>query len=109
MLIATYYADIEYGFPKVSGIICNVIFNKKDPSKIKDVQITTPDGGKFDLKKTYKVVTNSYTAAIAESPRKDQGRNLNRTTASLIQEYLEHQGSIDYTGACRVFQSVSKK
>ena len=108
MLIATERND-TYGFPKVSGIICNVIFDKKDPSKIKDVVITNPDGSKFNLKKTYKVATNSYTAAIADSPRKDQGRSLNRTTASLIQEYLEHQGTIDYTGVQRVFESVSKK
>ena len=108
MLIATTYND-TYGFPKVSGIICNVIFDKKHPEKIKELKITNPDGSKFDLKKTYKVVTNSYTASIADSPRKDQGRALNRTTASIIQEYLEHQGTIDYTGVERTFQSVSKK
>ena len=108
MLIATTYND-TYGFPKVSGIICNVIFDKKNPEKIKELKITNPDGSKFDLKKTYKVVTNSYTASIANSPRKDQGRALNRTTASIIQEYLEHQGTIDYTGVERTFQSVSKK
>ena len=105
MLIATHYADIEYGFPKVSGILCNVILDKKDNKKIKDLKITNPDGSKFDLK----VVTNSYTAAIAKSPRKDQGRDLNRTTAAVIQEYLEHQGTIDYTGVNRVTQSVSAK
>ena len=98
-----------YGFPKVSGIICNVTMDKKDPEKVKDVKITWPDGSKFDLKKTYKVVTNSYSAAIADSPRKDQGRNLNRTTASIIQEYLEHKGTIDYTGVCNVFETVSKR
>jgi len=108
MLIATTYND-TYGFPKVSGIICNVIFDKKHPEKIKELKITNPDGSKFDLKKTYKVATNSYTASIADSPRKDQGRALNRTTASIIQEYLEHQGTIDYTGVERTFQSVSKK
>ena len=109
MLIATHYADISYGCPKVSGIICDVVFDKKDNTKIKDLKITNPDGSKFDLKKTYQVVTNSYTAAIANSPRKDQGRDLNRTTAAVIQEYLEHQGTLDYTGTQRVFQSISKK
>ncbi|MBQ9660845.1 MAG: bifunctional metallophosphatase/5'-nucleotidase [Bacteroidales bacterium] len=110
MLIATHYADISYGFPKVSGIICNVTFDKKEPdTKIKDLKITNPDGSKFDLKKTYKVITSSYVAAIANSPRKDQGRDINRTTSAVIQDYLEHQGTIDYTGAQRVFRSVSKK
>ena len=109
MLIAITYADNDYGFPKVSGINCEVILDKKDPKKIKDVKFTLADGGKFDLKKTYKVVTNSYAAAIATSPHKDQGRALNRTTSALIQEYLEHQKTIDYTGVCRVKQSVSAK
>ena len=109
MLIATHYADIEYGFPKVSGINCEVIFDKKDPKKIKELKITNPDGSKFDLKKTYQVVTNSYAAAIASSPRKDQGRDLNRTTAAVVQAYLEHQKTIDYTGVSRVKQSVSAK
>ena len=54
-------------------------------------------------------MTNSYAAAIASSPHKDQGRALNRTTSALIQEYLEHQKTIDYTGVCRVKQSVSTK
>ena len=108
MLIACCDSD-EHRFPSVSGIICNVTRDKKDPTKVKDLKITTPDGGKFDLKKTYKVVTNSYSAAIAVSPRKDEGRGLNRTTASVIQEYLEHQGKIDYAGKCRIFETVSKK
>ena len=86
-----------------------VIFDKNDSKKIKELKITLPDGGKFDLKKTYQVVTNSYAAAIANSPRKDQGRDLNRTTASVIQAYLEHQGTLDYTGVSRVTQSVSAK
>ncbi len=109
MLIATHDGDIEYGFPKVSGIRCEVLFDKNNPKKIKELKITLPDGGKFDLKKTYQVVTNSYTAAIANSPRKDQGRDLNRTTASVIQDYLEHQGTLDYTGVSRVTQGVSAK
>ena len=107
MIIATTYND-TYGFPKVSGIICHVVFDKKHPEKIKELKITNPDGSKFDLKKTYKVATNSYTASIADSPRKDEGRALNRTTASIIQEYLVHQGTIDYTGVERTFLSVSK-
>jgi 5'-nucleotidase len=109
MLIATHDGDIEYGFPKVSGILCDVVFDKNNAKKIKELKITLPDGGKFDLKKTYQVVTNSYAAAIANSPRKDQGRDLNRTTAAVIQDYLEHQKTLDYTGVSRVTQSVSAK
>ena len=104
MLIACANAD-EFRFPSVSGIVCNVVRDKKRPETIKDVVITFPDGVKFDLKRLYKVVTNSYSAAIADSPRQDQGHGLNRTTASLIQDYLEHQGRVDYAGKCRIFET----
>ena len=109
MLIATGNGDSDYGFPKVSGILCELIPDKQNASKIKDVKITLPDGGKFDLKKTYKVVTNSYVAATVNVPHKDPGRDLNRTTSDTIQAYLEHQKTIDYTGVCRVKQGASAK
>lgn len=99
----------EHRFPSVSGIICNVVRNKKDPTQVKDVTITMENGSKFDLKKTYKVVTNSYSAAITTAPRQDPGRGLNRTTSSYIQDYLEHQGHVDYAGKCRIFEAVSKR
>ena len=108
MLIACSRAD-GYGFPKVSGINCELIRDKKDPSVLKDIKITTPDGGKFDIKnkkKTYKVVTNSYAASVAVSPRKDEGRAMNYLTAQMIMDYLEKMGSVDYTGVCRLTESV---
>ncbi|MBO4742228.1 MAG: bifunctional metallophosphatase/5'-nucleotidase [Bacteroidales bacterium] len=108
MLIACSRAD-GYGFPKVSGINCELIRDKKDPSVIKDIKITTPEGGKFDLKKKiYKVVTNSYAAAVAVAPRKDQGRAMNYLTSQMIIDYLEKQGTVDYTGVCRLKESTKK-
>ena len=112
MLLACLAADSSYGFPKVSGIKCELVKDKKDPSKLKDVKITLPDGGKFDLnnkKKTYKVVTNSYAASVSVSPRKDQGHALNYPSSQMIMDYLEKQGSVDYAGVCRLSESVSKR
>ena len=108
MLIACCDND-NHLFPSVSGIICNVVRDKKDPSRVKDVVITGEDGGKFDLKKSYKVVTNSYSAAVAVSPRKDQGRGLNHTTSAYIQQYLENRGTVDYAGKRRIFETVSNQ
>ena len=66
------------------------------------MKILTLDGKKFDLKKTYKVATHTYSAAICTSPRKDQGRNLNIQTSQMMMNYLERLGTINYAGACRV-------
>ena len=101
MLISCYVNDQDR-FPVVSGILVKVFKDKKNPVKIKDITITNPDGSKFDLKKTYTVVTNSYSAVICNSPRQDPGRELNKQTVAFIQDYLEHQGSVDYSGVTRV-------
>ena len=108
MLMACNAAD-GYGFPKVSGIQCELIRDKKDPSKLKDVKITYPDGSTCDRKnkkKTYKVVTNSYAAAVSVSPRKDQGRAMNYLTSQMIIDYLDGKGSVDYSGVCRLTEAT---
>jgi len=108
MLLACNAAD-GYGFPKVSGITCEIIRDKKDPSKIKDVKITNADGSKFnvkDKKRTYKVVTNSYAASVSVAPRKDQGHAMNYLTSKMIIDYLESQGSVNYAGVCRLSETL---
>ena len=92
----------KYGMPCVSGVNVEYTLDKKDTTKVKDVKLFTPEGKKFDIKKTYRVVTNSYTAVICDAPRKDQGRSLNTQTAELIIKYLDNKGTVNYKGACRV-------
>jgi len=101
MLISCYEND-DHQFPYVSGILCDVEHDKKDPKIIKKLTLTTLDGKKFDLKKKYKVVTNSYVASITDAPRSDQGQSINKKTADLIISFLEHQGSVDYQGKKRI-------
>lgn len=101
MLISCYEND-DHQFPFVGGILCDVEHDKKEPKTIKKITLTTPDGQKFDLKKKYKVVTNSYVASITDAPRSDQGHSINKKTADLIISFLEHQGSVDYQGKKRI-------
>ena len=101
MLIACHDNDGN-NFPYVGGIRCEVQYDKADAAKIKKLQLLSLDGKKLNLKKTYKVVTNSYVAAISSSPRKDQGHSLNRETTDLIMNFLEHQGSVSYQGERRI-------
>ena len=69
--------------------------------RIKDVKLFAPDGKKLNLKKSYRVVTNSYVASICDAPRKDQGKSINRKTADIIIDYLGRQASINYQGMRR--------
>lgn len=101
MLVSCYENDGQQ-FPFVSGILCNIEHDKKDTLKIKEITLKTLDGKKFDLKKKYKVVTNSYVASICDAPRSDQGQSINKKTAELIISFLEHQGSVDYQGKKRI-------
>lgn len=101
MLISCYNND-DHAFPYVGGIRCNLTFDKNDSTKIKDLKLLTLDGKKLNLKKNYRVVTNSYVAAICDSPRKDQGEDLNRQTSDMIMRYLEKQGHVNYQGEKRI-------
>jgi len=84
-------------FPLVSGMTAEYAV---DPvtKKLKKVILYGTDGKKLNLKKTYRVATNSYVLAICPTNRKDEGRSLGFTTAELIMKYLEHQGHVNYQG-----------
>ncbi len=91
-----------YGFPFVGGITCQIVRDKKDPSRVKDLKLFNPDGSKFDLKRRYKVATSSYVASIADAPRQDQGHSINRKTADLVIDFLDSQESVSYQGENRI-------
>ena len=92
-------------FPFVSGVVCHVVRDASDTTRVKSLKLSTPDGQKFNLKRTYKVVTNSYVASITDAPRRDQGHSVNRKTADLIIDFLEHRPSVNYQGVKRIFES----
>lgn len=89
-------------FPYVSGLLCQVVLDKNDPTILRKLTITNADGSKFNMKKTYRVVTNSYVASICDAPRQDQGHSINRKTADMIISYLERQPQINYQGVKRI-------
>ncbi len=103
MLISCYDND-DHAFPYVGGIMCEVTKDKKDTLKIKDLRLLTLDGKKLDLKKRYRVITNSYVAAICDAPRQDQGEDMNRLTSDMIMRFLEKQGHVNYQGKKRVVE-----
>jgi len=101
MLISC-YDNSEDLFPFIGGAKCDVIFNKKDTTKIADLKLYTLDGKKLNLKKKYKVVTNSYVAAICDAPRSDQGQAMGIVCSDMLMAFLEKMKTVDYGGVTRL-------
>ena len=100
MMIKCYDNDNRI-FPYVGGMTAEYTL---DPAtkKITKLVLLDESGKKLNLKKTYKVMTNSYTTAISPTNRKDQGTGIGKITAQLIMDYLEHQGHVSYQGVKRL-------
>ena len=105
MLISCYDND-KQRFPYVSGMTCEITLNPADGT-IKKLVIFDKDGKKLNMKKTYRVVSNSYSVAVSPSNRADEGHSLGITTPDMIKNYLEHQGRVSYEGR-RCLKFVSK-
>ena len=105
MLISCYDND-KQRFPYVGGMTCEITVNPAD-GKITKLVILDKDGKKLNLKKTYKVVSNSYSVAVSPTKRGDQGHSLGITTPDMIKNYLEHKGRVSYEGR-RCLKFISK-
>ena len=105
MLISCYDND-KQRFPYVCGMTCEITTNPAD-GKITKLVIFDKDGKKLNLKKTYKVVSNSYSVAVSPTKRGDEGHSLGITTPDMIKNYLEHQGHVNYEGR-RCLKLISK-
>ena len=104
MLVSCYDND-KQRFPYVGGMTCEVVI---DPAteKVKKVTLFGKDGKKLNLKKTYRVVSNSYTVAVSPTNRADQGHSVGITTPDIIKNYLEHQKKISFQGSrCLVIKN----
>ena len=99
-LIETSYLANNNHVSYVSGITYEIELDRE--KKIKNIQVRMEDGSRFNPLRTYKVVMNSYLAAIAKYEKVDEGRSLFRTSADLTIEYLEKQPAVDYKGVKRI-------
>lgn len=96
MLVSCYDND-KQRFPYVGGLKCEVVL---DPvtKKVKKITLFDLNGKKLNLKKTYRVVSNSYTVAVSPTNRADQGHSVGITTPDIIKNYLEHQKKVSFQG-----------
>lgn len=100
-MMVTYSNNMLYSFPYVGGMRCEVVIDKTNPSKYKSARLLTSDGKKFNMKRKYRVVTNSYIPATSKIPE-GSTQTLNIQTTDLIMQYLEKKKEVDYRGVRRV-------
>ena len=101
IMLTSYCNNILVSFPYVGGMKCELTLDKVNPSRIKSVQLLTPNGKKLDMKRKYRVATNNYITATSKIPE-GAATTLNVQTTDLIMQYLEKQKWIDYQGMRRL-------
>ena len=99
LIKAAYIADNNRA-SYVSGITYEMELDKQ--GNVKKVQVKMADGKQINLQRTYKVVLNSYLAAVAKYDKADNGQSLFRSCSDFTIQYLEKQPAIDYKGVKRV-------
>jgi 5'-nucleotidase len=99
LIEAAYIAESKQP-PYVSGITYEMELDSE--RNVKNLQVKLLDGLRLNLQRNYKVVMNSYLAAVSQFERSDPGQSLFRTTVEVTVEYLEKQSAVDYQGVRRI-------
>ncbi len=99
LIEAAYIAENKQP-PYVSGFTYELELDRQ--GNIKQVLVKMDDGSRLNPQRSYKVVMNSYLAAISKYKKNDPGTSLFRTTADMTIEYLEKQPAINYKGIKRI-------
>ena len=99
LIEAAYIAENKQA-PYISGATYEMELDKQE--NVKKVQVKMNNGAKLDLQKQYKVVLNSYLAAVSQYQKADEGKDLFQSSADMTIQYLEKQAAIDYKGVKRV-------
>ena len=86
--------------PFVSGITYQIEIDAQ--RNVKSIQVKMEDGTPLHQQRKYKVVMNSYIAAVSSYEKEDPGKSIYRTTAQLTIEYLEKQQTLNYQGVKRM-------
>jgi hypothetical protein len=79
---------------------CEVEAEPDQPNKIKSVRLLTVDGNKFDMKRKYRVVTNSYIPSTSKIPE-GSAQIQKSHTIDVLMIFLEEKKVVDYQGVSR--------
>lgn len=83
---------------------CTYTYSVDENGQMKDCQVKLDNGKPLDLKKTYKVVMNSYMASKFDFPHEDPGTDIFRTSNEAIVKYLGDNQHVNYAKAFRVHE-----
>jgi 5'-nucleotidase len=83
---------------------CTYSYSVDENGQMKDCQVKLDNGKPLDLKKTYKVVMNSYMASKFDFPHEDPGTDIFRTSNEAIVKYLDDNQHVNYAKAFRVHE-----
>ena len=100
-MMLSYCHNTLHSFPYVGGMKVEITLEKDFPEKIKGIKLLTLEGKKLNMKKKYKVVTNSYIPATSDIP-KGVAHTLNLETSDIIMQYLEKKKTVNYQGVKRL-------
>ena len=100
--IITYGQMNTYKFPHLGGLQADLTLEKKGSNDITKVKLMAADGSRFDRKRNYRVVTNSYVVATYKGNLTLIPTILNTTTSEIIMRYLQQQGTVSYQGKSRL-------
>ena len=100
-MMLTYSNNVLFSFPYVGGMKCELTTERNNPGKIKSVKLLTLDGKKLNMKKIYRVATNSYVPATSKIPE-GSDHMLNVQTTDLLIRYLEREKTVNYKGVRRL-------
>ena len=100
-MMLSYCHNTLHSFPFVGGITCEIILEKGNPKKIKEVKLFRRNGKRLNMKRLYRVATNSYIPATSNVPE-GSAHELNIQTTDLITRFLERKGNVDYHGVRRL-------
>ena len=100
-MLVSYTAGRSYSFPFVGGMRCELTIEPTDSTKLKSVRLLTAKGRKFNMKRRYRVVTNSYVAATSRIPD-GAAHPQNVQTTDIIIRFLEKRKSVNYEGVRRL-------
>lgn len=103
LMLSYSHGDLER-IPYTRGIVCELTLDPADDTKVKTVRLLTPDGQKLNMKKKYRVATNSYIPAMGNIPE-GSARTLNIQTNDLIIRHLEKRHTLNYKGErCQILK-----
>ena len=102
-LLAKYSRMETYRFPHLGGFNAEMTLDKENSTIIKEIKLLTTEGKCLNLKKTYRVVTNSYLAAFCrEALGITDMETVNRYTADMMIHFLTQQQTVNYQGVNRI-------